>query len=1112
MSLPPEPNPDAPPAAPIGPPARGPLVGVLVDRARGMAQDLAPVEALRRRLEALGADVLSIPCDGPEDDPDREAGGDSPVGLFPDDEAGRCRVDVLISTVGLAFDRATDGTSAEAADAAVGWLGRLDVPVLQAVLCTASQAEWDASPAGLPPRDLTSNVVLPEFDGRIQTVAISFEEGGEPDDHRGAAVKRSFPLPDRIDRVARLALNYARLRRTGAADRRIAIFLGNDPPGAARIGDGGGLDTPESIMNLLRALEAAGYDVGHDLPADGDDLMHRLIDRCTNDEDSPTDDQLRDAVGHVSLATYERWFDQLPDDPRRAMIEHWGLPLGTVGRIDDQLAITGLVFGNVFLGIQPPRSFGANPSAIYHGPDLPPTHHHLASYRWLQHDFGAQAVIHIGRQSNLEWLPGKATALSEECYPEIILAEMPNFRLCSINDPGAGTQAKRRAHAVIIDHLIPPMAKAGTDGDLARLAELIDEFDRTATLDPSHLPDLTRRIWTLVARNHLDRDLKVDDCPEAAHFGRFLRQLDGYLSELGDAPIRDGLHVFGRPPEGERRVGLIQAMMRLDNGAIPSIRKAFAAEWSIDYDPTPGRPGAPLDEPIDPRTRRFLRNHDAALGRPGGEKATWTRADLSEALDDAVRVRIDREVHRVEHHRSPDVPVHPDAAASITFVRNEIIPGLDQTTDELTNLLRGLAGRFVPAGPSGAPTRGMARILPTGRNLFGVDPRTIPTEAARGVGARAGDRLIERYLQQYGGQYPPSVGFVARGTSTMRTGGDDIAEILHLIGVRPIRAPGGGRLQGVELVPPAELGRPRIDVVVRISGGFRDAFPHVIALIDRAVELVAAADEGDDRNFVRRHVRRDEQAMIASGVEGDQARARARYRIFGPEPGYDGAGLLDLIDERNWQADADLAEVFIGGGSHAYTQSEHGVAASGAFRRRLGQVAVAVLNGDNREHDLFDSDDDFPSLGGMIAAIRALTGEGPAAYFGDTSDPDHVRVRDLADEARRVFRSRVVDPSWIAGVMRHGFGGASEMAATVDRLFGYEATAGVVDDWMFEDVSKSYLFNGTVLGFLRASNPWALRSMAERLLEAIDRGLWERPDPATVHLLRAIHRCPEGDS
>jgi cobaltochelatase CobN len=968
------------------------------------------------------------------------------------------------------------------------------------------------------------NVVLPEFDGRIDTVAISFKEVGNHDQSLGTAIKAYVPKPDRIDYLVRLARNFARLRRTPNREKRVAILFGNYPTKNARIGNGVGLDTPASVMNLLTSFRDAGYGVD-DIPADGDALMHQLIDRCTNDEEFLTDDQLRNAVGHVSLATYDAWFNELPTNARRAMVEQWGIPLGSVGRIDDQLAIPGLTFGNVFVGIQPPRGFGADPMAIYHSPDLPPTHHYLAYYRWLRDDFGAHAVIHMGKHGNLEWLPGKATALSSECYPEIMLSDLPNFYPYIINNPGEGTQAKRRAHAVIVDHLIPPMTQAETYDDLARLEQLLDEYYRMASLDPIKLPHITQQIWSLVTKNNLDRDLKVERCPEAEEFDSFLQEIDGYLCELGDAQVRDGLHVLGEPPQGDSRIDLIQAMTRLDNGDISSLRSATARSLGVDPDLFRSDLGLPFGDPIPPALRTAIGGGDFEPDRER-DGNTYTRGDVLEFIDRLARIDIDREVDygryaaftrmALEEISESLLDYHKECRARPTdknrclnFIRDEIVPRLDRTTDEITNLLRGLDGRFVPSGPSGAPTRGMARILPTGRNFYSVDIHTIPTETAWKVGVQAGDRLIEKYRAENNGEFPRSVGIVVWGTSTMRTHGDDIGEILYLMGCRPVWVPESRRLNGVELIPLAELGRPRIDVTVRISGFFRDAFPNVIELLDRAIELVAAADESEEQNFLRRHVRRDQQALASSGIAPEDATRQARYRVFGSKPGSYGAGLLNLIDERNWKSDADLAEVYINWGSYAYTRQDHGVAAPEPFKRRLSQVAVAVQNQDNREHDIFDSDDYFQFHGGMIAAIRALTGENPAAYFGDTSNPENVRVRDLADEARRVFRSRVVNPKWIASVMRHGYKGAFEMAATVDYLFGYEATAGVIDDWMFEKLSEAYLLDPKVQDFLEEKNPWALRSMAERLLEAADRGLWETPGPEIVAALKSIYLANE---
>ncbi len=847
---------------------------------------------------------------------------------------------MLISTLSFTVATLSEGTHTESTGAVKDLLERLDVPVLQAVLCTTSQEEWAASDAGLTPRDTAMNVVLPEFDGRINTVAISFKEEGQFDERLGTTIKAYVPKADRVDYVARLALNFGRLRRTPNAEKKVAILFGNYPTKNARIGNGVGLDTPASVMNLLRSLKEAGYTV-ENIPDDGDALMHQLIDRCTNDEEFLTDDQLRNAVGHVSLTTYERWFDELPEPARREMIAQWGLPLGQVGRIDDRLAIPGLDFGNVFVGIQPPRGFGADPMAIYHSPDLPPTHHYLAYYRWLQHEFGALAVLHMGKHGNLEWLPGKATALSAECYPEIMLSDLPNFYPYIINNPGEGTQAKRRAHATIIDHLIPPMTQAETYDDLARIEQLLDEYYRMASLDPTKLPYITGQIWSLVTKNNLDRDLKVDRCPEAEEFDGFLQEIDGYLCELGDAQIRDGLHIFGEPPKGEQLVDLLMAMTRLDNGDVPSMRKALSRASGIPDDILIGEMG----ERVEHKQARVL-----IMGFSKGDVSTGTRGDLLEILDvhgrsylreilEGLRAGGKRKEMMARFAESFENPSEPSQCFG--FIAEEILPRLDRTTDELTNTLRGLSGRFVPAGPSGAPTRGMARILPTGRNFYSVDIHTIPTETAWKVGVQAGDRLIEKYQQENDGEFPRSVGIVVWGTSTMRTHGDDIAEILYLMGCRPVWVPESRRLKGVELIPLEELGRPRIDVTVRISGFFRDAFPNVVNLIDQAVELVATAEEPDEQNYVRRHVRREEQALGEKGMAPDQAARQARYRVFGSKPGSYGAGLLNLIDERNWKNDADLAEVYINWGSYAYTRNRS--------RRRGGRaVQAAALAGRRR--------------------------------------------------------------------------------------------------------------------------------------------------------------------
>jgi cobaltochelatase CobN len=408
------------------------------------------------------------------------------------------------------------------------------------------------------------------------------------------------------------------------------------------------------------------------------------------------------------------------------------------------------------------------------------------------------------------------------------------------------------------------------------------------------------------------------------------------------------------------------------------------------------------------------------------------------------------------------------------------VPNLRRTPDEVANLLGGLAGRHVPAGPSGAPTRGGAHVLPTGRNFFSIDPKAVPSPLAYDVGRALADRLVERHVAETGAP-PRTVGVVVWGTANMRTQGDDVAEVLALLGVRPRWHEHSGRIEGLEVVPLAELGRPRVDVTVRISGFFRDAFPDVVDLLDDATRLVGELDEPAEQN-----------PIAAAGLDD--------ARVFGPKPGSYGSGIGQAIEGRAWRDRTDLAEVYLAWGGFAYRRGVAGVAEPEQVRRRFALIDVAVKNQDNREHDIFDSDDYFQDHGGMVAAAEALTGRAPLAWFGDSADPSKPQLRALAEEAARVVRTRVLNPKWLAAMREHGYKGAFEVAATVDYLFGYDATTDVVEDWMYEKVTQAYVSDPVMRGFFERSNPWALRSICERLAEADERGLWDASDEARAAL------------
>ncbi|MBV9818463.1 MAG: cobaltochelatase subunit CobN, partial [Solirubrobacterales bacterium] len=987
---------DSPPAP------DAPTIGVCFYRSHFLTGNTAFVDTLCDAIVAAGAGVLAVWSYTLRRDADGEV---PPLKLLDG------KVDALLTTM-----LATGGSGAADAehwDASA--LAALDVPVLQAVTSTQSRAAWLESASGLQPLDAATQVAIPEFDGRLLAGVISFKERDAEGSPVGVPVPRYVADPERCARVARLAVRHARLRRIPPAQRRVAMLLTAFPTKHARIGMAVGLDTPASALVLLDALSQEGMAVDHDF-THGDQLMHALIAAGGLDPEFLTDAQLAAAPLRYPVADYLEWYAKLPESLRTSLEERWGPPPGNQYVDGEDFIVAGLELGNVVVAIQPPRGYGEDPVGIYHDPELPPTHHYLACYRWIDAVWGADAIVHLGKHGTLEWTPGKMLALSPECAPDAALGDMPLIYPFVVNDPGEGVQAKRRAHALIVDHLVPPMMRAGTYDELAELEVLLDDYARLEVLDPSKLPALAGRIWTAIEKANLQADLSISERPTDDDLGELVAHIDGYLCEVKDIQIKDGLHILGRAPKGEQLRGLVAAMLH-------------------------------------------------------------TKAD-----EDALQ--------------------HPGAA--------ELVEKINQTPNELTAIVRALNGRHVESGPSGAPTRGRPDVLPTGRNFYSVDPRALPSELSWEVGVRLADALIERHREATG-ELPKMVGLVAWGTAAMRTGGDDVAEILALLGVRPVWNPSSRRVTGVEVIGLEELDRPRIDVTVRISGFFRDAFPQLIALIDDAVAAVAALDESDEDNYVAAHARADAARLAAELTDSGAAWRQATTRVFGSKPGTYGAGLLQLLDTRDWRGDDDLAAVYEAWGGYAYGRGLDGTPASTAMRDAYRRIELAVKNVDSREHDILDSDDYYQYHGGMVATVRALRGEEPGAYLGDSSNPEQVRTRTLDEETRRVFRARVANPHWIASMIRHGYKGAAELAATVDYLFGYDAMAGVAEDWMYEQVAERYLLDPGVAEFMSRSNPWAARSISERLLEAADRGLWEAPSDATLNSIKQRFLSLEGE-
>ena len=1024
-----------------------PIVPIVFYRALVQGGGLAPINRLVRSLTRAGLNPLPIFVASLKD----SLSADTLYQLF-----SQAPPAAILNATAFAVGSPHDGD-----DSPANPLIANDAPVFQIVLSGGSEDAWRASPQGLTARDIAMNVALPEVDGRILTRAISFKGAAYFDEATECAITTYQAMGDRIDFVTQLIANWTRLRSTAPAERKVALILANYPNKDGRLANGVGLDTPAATVHTLDLLAKAGYTTTP--PTDAQTLMNTMMAGPTN---WLTDRADTDGGELLPLDVYKQHFETLPWDVKNQITTRWGAPEDdpflSVCEISPPEAskpskATGFKlsihrFGNAVVALQPARGYNIDPTETYHSPDLVPPHNYLAFYFWLRHHWGAHAIVHMGKHGNLEWLPGKALALSQDCWPEVALGPTPHIYPFIVNDPGEGTQAKRRTSAVIVDHLTPPLTRAESYGPMRDLEALVDEYYEAAGLDPRRLTYLREQILSLSDATGLAQDAGLSGDADSD-----LAKLDAYLCELKEAQIRDGLHIFGQSPTGQQEIDLTIALARVPRGdgkgANASLLRALALDFGLSIDPLDCDLSAPAPE------------KPAALGDLKGWRSNGDTVERLELLSQQI----------IGNGGRGALGVSPIASSAVLDeIETRIRPAVAACgPSEGAGLLRALDGRAIPPGPSGAPTRGRLDTLPTGRNFYSVDSRAVPTPTAWALGWKSANLLLDTHLQSEG-DWPKSLLITAWGTANMRTGGDDIAQALALMGVKPTWDAANRRVTGFTVIPATTLGRPRVDVTLRISGFFRDAFPQLIALVDGAARAIQALDEPEDINPAAARTKRGEDTS----------------RVFGSKPGAYGAGLQAMIDERLWSDRADLAQAYLTWGSYAYGADGAGTAARAAFEARLSQTDAIVQNQDNREHDILDSDDYYQFEGGAAAAVATLQGTDRPIYHNDHSRPERPVIRRLEDEIGRVVRSRATNPKWIAGVKRHGYKGAFEIAATVDYLFAFAATTGAVRNHHFDLVEDAFLADDDTRDFIAEVNPPALREIAQRLQEAIDRNLW----------------------
>jgi cobaltochelatase CobN len=1029
-----------------------PIVPILFYRATLEGAGTGTIEALIAALEAKGLTPLPIFVSSLKEQP--------AVDFLKTTFAAHPPAAILNLT---GFALGLDGL-----DPAQNPFAGVDAPVIQLLQGGRPEALWAKDSQGLGAKDLAMQIVLPEMDGRIGCILVGHKHEAMWHQPTQCQLSAYAPDADGIARAVTLAANWGRLRNTPRTDRRIGIVLANYPIRDGRLANGVGYDAPQSTIEILRVLEVK------DVPSNGNALIERLQSGPTN-----AHPERGDGIP-FPLASYRKLFAKLPEKVQQEVTVRWGAPETDPFVRGDAFHLPALPFGNVVVLLQPARGYDRDDAANYHDPDLVPPHAYLAAYLWLRHEFAAHALIHNGKHGNLEWLPGKATALDAASYPAALWAELPHLYPFIVNDPGEGTQAKRRTGAVIIDHLVPPLTRAETYGPLKDLEALLDEYYAASGMDRRRLADLRRRILDFTRDARLDRDIALP-----ADEGEALKTIDNFLCDLKEAQIRDGLHIFGQSPQGDLERDLIVALARVPRGedapGDASLIRALADDLKLGFDPLTARLGDPWTGP------NLIEAFPGALN-------LRNIGDVVEALEALAAKLVTSDRSNTRH-----ADWHATRAV-VETVAAVIRPRLAASgPNEIKALLDGLDGKFIAPGPSGAPSRGRLDVLPTGRNFYSVDNRVVPTPTAWELGRRSAENLLLRHLQDHG-HYLKSLALSVWGTANMRTGGDDIAQALAFIGAKPVWDPSSLRVSGYEIIPLAKLGRPRVDVTLRISGFFRDAFPAQIALFDRAARAIGALDEPEDQNPIAARMRTDALGLMASGETEKAAALGAGHRIFGSKPGAYGAGLQGLMDSGKWTDKANLAEAFLNWGQYAYGAQAAGVAERDRFKARLSDIEAVVHNQDNREHDLLDSDDYYQFEGGLSVTAESLTGHKPAAYHNDHSRPERPLTRTLEEEVSRVMRSRVVNPKWINGVKRHGYKGAFEIIATVDYMFAFAATTGAVKTHHFDLAFEAFVEDRETRQFIIDNNRFGYDELIAKFNEARARGLWV-PRSNSAHAL-----------
>lgn len=963
------------------------------------------------------------------------------------------KIDVLVSMIGFALVGGPAGSTSPGKhkDAAQEILQHLNVPyIVSQPLYVQDVNSWQEH--GVGPMQAVATYSLPEMDGAITPVIL----GAIQDGHFQS-------MPDRLNRLVLLSKKYASLRHKANKDKKLAFVVYDYPPGLGKKATAALLDVPRSLFNMLKHLQGEGYNVGA-LPESPEALL-ALLDKATDPA------QMDKASTRVTQAQFGDWTTL---KERERIDARWGKFPGDVapaGR--DAVYIGGLTLGNITIAVQPRMGVTGDPMRLLFDKENTPHHQYLAFYRWLSRGLQADALIHMGMHGSVEWMPGLQLGMTDSCWPDALLGELPQFYLYPMNNPSEANIAKRRGYATIISHAVPPMTRAGLYRELLALKDMLNDWRERAS-DASnavrHDAGNEEAILKKVALANLD-----NDCPrmQGETFDDYVSRLYAYLRELEMRLITAALHSFGEAqPADAQLVTITEALKARGNGH--SLASVMMRETAGDT------------------TISSTYNDLASIARKGDKEAIRRR----EAIDEACREFVEWAVFHNEPaanalHRATRNGVHisqEDAAAlnEMTSAGRMMARALSSNRAELDAMVRGLAGGFIAPGPGGDLIRDGLSVLPTGRNIHAIDPWRIPSELAFKRGSQIADAILAKHLQENDGQYPETIAQVLWGLDTIKTKGESVATVLRLIGAQP-SYDNQGKISHYALIPLSELGRPRIDVLMQLSPIFRDTFEMLMDHLDRLVREAANADEPAEMNFIRKHA----DAQMQAGASFEQATAR----LFTQAPGNYGSYVDDMVEDSAWEKEDDLDAQFIRRNAYAYGGGRAGQAAPEMFKHMLGTVGRVVQEIDSVEFGVADIDHYFSSSGALhLAARRRSKDAGNVKLNYVETYTAETKIDDVDRVLRTEYRTKLLNPRWYESMLQHGHSGAAEISNRFTYMLGWDAVSDSVDDWIYTDAAKTYALDPVMRERLAKANPQAMRNIVGRLLEASGRGMWKADD------------------